>query len=114
MVVVTQTGAGGAGGTGGASGAAEGATDRSGLTLETIVALFAAGQATALLLEVGHAHGREGGGGVVLGLVLVDLVDGDGGVDDRRLDGLLLDDGLDGPDAVSTTSTSTTARRTHS
>jgi hypothetical protein len=33
---------------------------------------------------------------VVLRLLVVDLVDGDGGVHDARLDGLLLDDGLDG------------------
>ena len=33
---------------------------------------------------------------MVLGLVVVNLVDGYGGVDDRGLDGLLLDDGLNG------------------
>lgn len=32
---------------------------------------------------------------MVLGLVLVNLMDWDGGVDDGWLDGLLLDDGLD-------------------
>ena len=33
---------------------------------------------------------------MVLGLVMVNLVDGDGGVYDGRLNGLLLNDGLDG------------------
>jgi len=33
---------------------------------------------------------------VVLGLIVVDFMDWDGGVDDGRLDGLLLDDWLDG------------------
>jgi hypothetical protein len=33
---------------------------------------------------------------VVLGFILVDFVDGDGGVHDGWLDGLLLHDGLDG------------------
>lgn len=33
---------------------------------------------------------------MVLGFVLVDLVNGDGGVDNRWLDGLLVDDRLDG------------------
>lgn len=32
---------------------------------------------------------------MVLGFVVVDLMDGDSGVNDRRLDSLLLDDGLD-------------------
>ena len=32
---------------------------------------------------------------MVLGLVMMDLVDGDSGVDDRWLDSLLLDDWLD-------------------
>jgi hypothetical protein len=46
--------------------------------------------------EFGHGDGWEGGGGVVLGFVVVDFVDGDGGVDDGGLDGFFLDDGLDG------------------
>ena len=31
----------------------------------------------------------------MLGLVLVDFMDGDSGMDNRRLDGFLLDNGLD-------------------
>ena len=38
---------------------------------------------------------------MVLGLVVDGLVDRDGGVNDRRLNGLLLDDGLDGLAALS-------------
>ena len=106
MVVAADTGAGHArrtshaGRTGHASCAAESAAHRFWFTLKTVVTLLAAGETTTLLLEVGHADGRESGGGVVLGLILVDLVDGNGGVDNRRLDGLLLDDWLDGPDTV--------------
>jgi len=67
-----------------------------GLTLEAVVALLTAGQDTALLLKVLKTDGREGRRRVVLGGVVVGLVDRDGGVGDVRLDGLLLDDGLDG------------------
>lgn len=93
---------------------AEGAANCSWLTLETVVTLLTAGQAATLLLEVCHADGRESGGGVVLRLILVDLVDGDGRVDNGRLDGLLLDDWLDGPDHVSITATGPMALATHS
>lgn len=64
------------------------ATDGARLALEAVVALLAAGEDAALVLEVGHADGWEGGGGVVLGGVVVDLVDWHGGVHDMRLDGL--------------------------
>ena len=73
----------------------KGATDRLGLALEAIVALFTAGQRAALTLKVGHAHGRKGRGSVVLGLVMMDLVDGNGGVDNGRLDSFFLDNRLD-------------------
>lgn len=110
--VVAKTGAG-TGGAAHAGGAADGwataerATDCSRLTLETIVTFLTASQATSLLLEVGHAHGWESGGGVVLRLVLVNLVDGHGGVDNRWLDRLFLDDWLNGPDDMSVRATST-------
>lgn len=84
------------GDTSASSSAAQGTANRAWLTLEAIIALFAAGEDTTLLLEVGHADSWKSGGGVVLGSVVVNLVDGDGGVDDSRLDDLLLDDGLDG------------------
>ena len=67
--------------------AAERAANAAWLTLEAVVALLTTGQDTALLLEVGHADGGQGGSGVVLGRVVVHLVDGDGGVDDVWLDG---------------------------
>lgn len=62
--------------------------------LEGIGALFTTGERTALALELGHAHGWESSGGVVLGSVVVDLVNGDSGVHDVWLDGLLVDDRL--------------------
>ena len=73
-----------------------GTTDGAGLTLETVVTLLAASQDTTLLLKVGHGDGRKSRGAVVLSGVVVNLVDGDSGVDNVRLDGLLVDDGLDG------------------
>lgn len=79
-----------------ASAGGVGATDSAGLTLEAVVTLLAASQDTTLLLEVGHGDGRKSRGAVVLGSVVVDLVDRDGGVDNVRLDGLLVDNGLDG------------------
>ena len=90
-VRASEAGAGGDTGGGGV-----GATDSAGLTLEAIVALLAAGQDTTLLLKVGHGDGGKSRGSVVLGGVVVNLVDGNGGVDNVRLDGLLVDDGLDG------------------
>lgn len=61
---------------------------RFGLAEETVLALLAADEGTALCLELGHGDCGEGRGGVVLGGVVVDLVDGHGGVGDVRLDGL--------------------------
>jgi hypothetical protein len=48
-----------------------------------------------LTLELVHGDTRKLGSSVVLSLVLVDFVDWDGGVDNRWLDSLLLDDWLD-------------------
>ena len=70
-------------------------------TLESIIALLTSGQSTTLLLKVSHADGRKCRGSMVLGLVVDGLVDRDGGVNDRRLNSLLLDDGLDGLAALS-------------
>ena len=56
--------------------------------------LLAAAKVATLALELLHGQGGELGGGVVLGLVLVDLVDGDGRMDHGGLDGLLLHDRL--------------------
>lgn len=71
-----------------AGGAAQGTANRAWLALEAVIALLAAGEDTTLLLEVGHADSWESGGGVVLGSVVVNLMDGDGGVDDSWLDDL--------------------------
>ena len=59
-----------------------------GLADEAVSALLAAGEGAAGLLELLHGDSRKSGGGVVLGSVVVDLVDGDGGVGDVGLDGL--------------------------
>jgi len=48
------------------------------------------------MLKLAHADGREGAGLVVLRLVMVDLVDGDGGVYDVGLDCFALNNRLDG------------------
>ena len=48
----------------------------------------------------------------MLGLVMMDLVNGNSGVDDRWLDGLLLDDWLDGLGHLLVTPL-LTARRSH-
>src|SRR4051812_17518319 len=62
---------------------------------EGIGAFFTTRDRSALALELIHGDGRELGGGMVLGFVLVNLVYGNGGVDDGWLNGLLLNDGLD-------------------
>jgi len=67
-----------------------------GLAGETVGALLAAAENTALALELLAGDGREDGGGVVLGSVVVLLVDGDGGVHDMRLNGSAVDNRLDG------------------
>ncbi len=82
-------------GTGGAgsvvvaqSGTAQGRAESLWLTLEAVITLLTTGQNTTLLLEVCHADGRQSRGAVVLGRVVVDFVDGHGGVDDGGLDDL--------------------------
>ena len=50
------------------------------LTLKSIVALFTAGQASTLLLEVSHTDSRQSGCGVVFRFVLMDLVNGNSSV----------------------------------
>jgi len=75
--------------------ALEDSTLSAGLAGEAIGTGLAAGKATTLLLELVETDGREGGGAVVLGRVVMDFVDGNGGVDDVRLNRLLLHDGLD-------------------
>jgi hypothetical protein len=64
-------------------------------TLEFVVALLAAGESTALGLELLHGHGWESSSLMVGSLVMVDLMDGDSSVDHVGLDRLLLDNGLD-------------------
>jgi len=59
-----------------------------GLASEAVLALLTADERATLCLELGHGDCGEGRGGVVLGGVVVDLVDGDGGVGDVGLDGL--------------------------
>lgn len=46
------------------------------------------------MLEFIHTHGWEGSSSVVLGLVVVDLMDGHSGVHDMGLDSFLVDDRL--------------------
>jgi hypothetical protein len=59
-----------------------------GLANEAILTLLTADERATLCLELSHRDCGEGRGGVVLGGVVVDLVDGDGGVGDVGLDGL--------------------------
>lgn len=64
-------------------------------TLELVVALLAATKYTALVLELVHGHGRQSGRLMVGSSVVVNLVNGNGGVNNVRLNDLLLDDRLD-------------------
>ena len=66
------------------------------LTLETVVPLLTTSQNTTLLLEVLKADGWKSASGVVLSRVVVNLVNRNSGVSDVRLDGLLVDNWLDG------------------
>lgn len=59
-----------------------------GLADEAVSALLATGKGTARLLELLHGNSGKSRSGVVLGSVVVDLVDGHGGVGDVRLNGL--------------------------
>lgn len=65
-------------------------------TLELVVALLAASKSAALGPELLHGHGWESSSLMVGSLVMVNLMDGNGGVDNVGLDSLLLDNGLDG------------------
>jgi len=60
-----------------------------------ISSLLASTELTALARELRQGHRWELASSVVLGLVLVNLMDRNGGVDNGRLNRLLLDDGLD-------------------
>jgi len=70
-------------------------TNRSWLALELICTLLATTEVTTLRLELVQANSWKLSGSVVLGLVLVNLVDWDGGVNNGWLDSLLLDNWLD-------------------
>lgn len=87
LVLELAGGGAGSGSVGVGGGASKSAANGLGLALETVVTLLATGQDTTLLLEVGHADGRESRGRVNLGGVVVNLVDGNGGVDNGGLDG---------------------------
>lgn len=65
------------------------------LAAESIGALLTATKVSTLALELVHGDTRKLGSSVVLRLVLVDFVDWDGGVNNRWLDSLLLDNWLD-------------------
>ena len=52
------------------------------LTLKSIIALFTAGQTSTLLLEVSHADGGQSRCRVMLRFIVVNLMDGNSGVDD--------------------------------
>jgi hypothetical protein len=71
------------------------ASDVLGYTRKLVVTLFAAAENTTLCLELVHGHGGQSSGLVVGSSIVVDLVDGDGGVDNIGLDNLPVDYGLD-------------------
>lgn len=73
----------------------ESSAHRSWLAGKRISSLLASTELAALALELRQGHRWELARSVVLGLVLVNLVNRDGGVDNGRLNRLLLDDGLD-------------------
>jgi hypothetical protein len=75
--------------------ATKGTTNSLWLAGKSVSALLATAQVATLVFELIHSDGRELGSSVVLSLVLVDLMNRDGGVDDGWLDRLLLYDGLD-------------------
>jgi hypothetical protein len=67
-----------------------------GSTLELVEALFTASQRTTLALELFQRDGGEFRSGVVLGTIVVNLVNGNCGVDNSGLDNLLVEYGLNG------------------
>ena len=72
------------------------ATNVLGHTLELVVALLTAAENTALGLELVHGHGGKSSGLMVCSSVVVNLVNGNSGVNNVGLDNLLVDDRLDG------------------
>lgn len=76
--------------------ASKSTTNRLWLALESISALLTSSEGASLGSELAHADSGESSGSVVLSLVLMNLVDWDGGVDNGWLDSLLLDDWLNG------------------
>jgi len=66
------------------------------LASESIGSLLATREVATLILEFAHADSWELSGSVVLGFVLVNFMDRDGGVDNAWLDSLLVYDWLDG------------------
>jgi hypothetical protein len=70
-------------------------TNRLWLAGKSITALLTATELSPLALELVQSDGWELSSSVVLSFILVNLVDGDGGVDDGWLDSLPLDDWLD-------------------
>jgi len=74
---------------------AESSANRTRLACEGIGTLITAREVSSLLLELVHGDSGERGGGVVLCLVLVHLMNGHSSVDDRGLNGLLLNYRLD-------------------
>jgi len=67
-----------------------------GHTLELIVALFTTAENTSLGLELIHGHGGQSSCSVVGSSIVVDLMNGDSGVNNIGLDNLLLHDWLNG------------------
>jgi len=67
-----------------------------GLTLEAVVALLTTAENTSMFLELGHADRGKLRGLVMLSSIVVNLVDGNGCVDNIRLDCLFLNYWLDG------------------
>lgn len=72
------------------------ATNILGLALEAVVALFTAAQDTTLGLELIKANGGKNRSLMMLRSVVMRLMDGHSGVNNRRLDDLLLNHRLDG------------------
>jgi len=73
----------------------ESSTHRSRLASKRISSLLTSTKLTALAFEIFHGDGWKLAGSVVLGFILMNLMNRDGGVDNGVLKGLLLDDGLD-------------------
>jgi hypothetical protein len=77
--------------------ATSGATsDVLGNTLKLVVALLTAAKDSTLGLELVHGHGWQRSGLMVGSSIVVDLVNGDGGVHNVGLNDLLLNNGLNG------------------